>query len=198
MKDTNNYLIVGLGNPGLRYEDTLHNIGRKIVKAFEKDINDVNGFREKKSFFSLLSQVIYDDKKINLMLPQTYMNDSGKAVFSFLSFYNLNIENILIIADDVYIPFGGLKLRKKGSSGGHNGLKDIENKLNTVEYARLRIGVGLDSRMQLEDYVMTRFAKEKKVELPDIIDEAIKIIKIWIKEGSDKAMDYISLKNKGN
>ncbi len=194
MEKTDNYLIVGLGNPGVKYENTLHNIGRIVVREFGKDINE---FKESKKFFSLLSRNIYENKKINLLLPQTYMNNSGKAVLSFMSFYNIDIENILIIADDVYIPFGELRFRTKGSSGGHNGLKDIGNKLNTVEYSRLKIGVGLDERMQLDDYVISKFTKEKKDKLPYVINEAINVIKLWIREGSDKALDYISLKNKG-
>jgi len=152
------YLIVGLGNIGAQYDNTRHNIGFKIVDALAKEyaatfetvtLGDVATFRFKGRTFVLLK-------------PSTYMNLSGKAVRYWMDKEKISIENILIITDDLNIDFGAIRLKGKGTAGGHNGLKDIQEKLNTATYPRFRFGVGADySKGRQVDFVLNEWSKEE-------------------------------------
>lgn len=179
------YLIVGLGNPGKSYEKTRHNIGFQIVKAFAK--------KHSITFRASLSQVkgslgmgVFGEKKIFLLLPLTYMNQSGQSVRQCLDYYK--IDDLIVITDDIALVLGRIRMRLKGSSGGHNGLKDVEAKLKTQEYKRLRVGVGDRNSGDLADYVLGRFTEEEQKQLPEIITRCVCVLETWLLEGEEVAM----------
>lgn len=168
------YLIVGLGNPGSKYENTRHNIGFKVVEAFAK---------EREAAFSVdkLAEVAYakfKGRNIVLIKPTTFMNLSGKAVNYWMQQEKIPRENVLVITDDLALPFGKLRMKGKGSDGGHNGLKDIQAVLNSGEYARLRFGVGSEFKAgQQSDYVLGEWSKEEDAALGERISVATEFIK---------------------
>ena len=167
------FLIVGLGNIGSKYENTRHNIGFKIVDevaeehkvSFETEkLGDVANFRFKGRTFVLLK-------------PSTFMNLSGKAVKYWMDKEKISIENILVVTDDVNIDFGTIRLKAKGSAGGHNGLKDVQEKLNTQQYARFRFGVGGNySKGRQVDFVLGEWNKEENSQLIERLPTSAKII----------------------
>jgi PTH1 family peptidyl-tRNA hydrolase len=168
------YLIIGLGNPGYKYEETRHNIGFKVVEAFAKECD--TSFEVKK--LGELAQAKYKGRQILLLKPNTFMNLSGKAVNYWMQTEKIPIENILVITDDLALPFGKLRMKGKGSSGGHNGLKDIQAVLNSTEYARLRFGVGDEFKPgQQVDYVLGEWNAHEKETLEDRIKTATEFIK---------------------
>ena len=167
------YLIVGLGNIGAKYDNTRHNIGFKILDALAKEydvtfetdkLGDITSFRFKGRTFVLLK-------------PSTYMNLSGKAVKYWMDKEKISIDNILIITDDLNIDFGTIRLKGKGSDGGHNGLKDIQEKLNTSKYPRFRFGVGSNySKGRQVDFVLSEWSKEENSLLIERIPISCKLI----------------------
>jgi PTH1 family peptidyl-tRNA hydrolase len=168
------YLIVGLGNPGSKYEETRHNIGFKVVEAFAKECN--TSFEVKK--LGDLALAKYKGRQIYLLKPNTFMNLSGKAVNYWLQSEKIPIENLLVITDDIALPFGKLRMKGKGSDGGHNGLKDIQAQLKTAEYARVRFGVGADFKQgQQADYVLGEWNNQEKETLTERIQTATEFIK---------------------
>lgn len=150
-------LIVGLGNPGKEYEKTRHNIGFMILDDFAKYIK-IDFCKEK--FGGLYTEYIQNNEKIILLKPQKYMNLSGEVVSSFVKYFNIKLDDILIISDDLNMPIGKIRLRRKGSSGGHNGLKNIELHLHSDEYKRLRIGISNNRNIDMKDFVLGKFSKE--------------------------------------
>ncbi len=179
------YLIVGLGNPGAEYEETRHNIGFKVVDALAKELGV--SFTLNKAAFR--ADVKYKSRTFVLIKPITYMNLSGKAVNYWLQTEKISIENLLVITDDIALPFGKLRMKGKGSDGGHNGLKDIQAILNTQEYARLRFGVGSDfAKGRQADYVLGKWTKEENLDLPARIDIATEFIKSFASIGLQMTM----------
>jgi PTH1 family peptidyl-tRNA hydrolase len=168
------YLIVGLGNPGLEYEETRHNIGFKVVDALAKELGD--SFTLNKAAFR--AEVKFKGRTLILIKPITYMNLSGKAVNYWMQTEKIALENLVVITDDIALPFGKLRMKGKGSDGGHNGLKDIQATLKTQEYTRLRFGVGSDfTKGRQADYVLGKWSKEENLDLPERIDVATEFIK---------------------
>lgn len=168
------YLIVGLGNPGLEYEETRHNIGFKVVDALVKELGGT--FTLNKAAFR--AEVKFKGRTLILIKPITYMNLSGKAVNYWMQTEKIPIENLVVITDDIALPFGKLRMKGKGSDGGHNGLKDIQATLNTQEYTRLRFGVGNDfAKGRQADYVLGKWSKEENLDLSARIDVATEFIK---------------------
>lgn len=148
-------LIVGLGNPGLKYKNTRHNVGFMVLNAYAEE-NKLK-FKEKREF----KGEVYIDKNFILLKPTTFMNLSGDSIRLVQNFYKIDPEDILVICDDFNLPFLKLRLRKKGSAGGHNGLKSIIENINSEEFSRLRIGIGLpDENYDIIDYVLSKFTKE--------------------------------------
>ncbi len=168
------YLIVGLGNPGEKYKNTRHNIGFKVVEKFVEDLG---------GSFSLgknaeVAEVKFKGRIIVVIKPTTYMNLSGKAVNYWMQAEKIPKENILVITDDLALPFGKLRMKGKGSDGGHNGLKDIQATLNSQEYARLRFGVGNNfHKGQQSDYVLGDWSPEEDKDLEERINIATEFIK---------------------
>lgn len=176
-------LIVGLGNPGKKYENTRHNLGFTIVSSFAKKCNW--NFKKERELEGELAIGTCNQVKVVLLLPTTYMNLSGHSVKKTMDFYKISLPNLLIVNDDFALPFGAFRYRKQGSAGGHNGLKSIEFCLKTQEYSRLRVGIG-DPIGPIENYVLSSFTKEEIESLPQIIDEGVQFITNWIQEIEEK------------
>lgn len=165
------YLICGLGNIGPEYELTRHNIGFLVVDALAKE-HDAT-WKQGRHVFE--TEIRHKGRTLTLIKPTTYMNLSGKAVSHWMKELKMPIENLLVVTDDLALPFGKLRLKAKGSSGGHNGLKDIEEKLGGNAYPRLRFGVGDDFPQGRQvDYVLSPFSAKEKGDLASYIDRAVK------------------------
>lgn len=179
------YLIVGLGNPGAKYENTRHNIGFKVVEAFAE---------ERKAVFETIklgdvAKAKWKGRQVILLKPSTFMNLSGKAVNYYLQKEKISIENLLIITDDLALPFGKLRMKGKGSDGGHNGLKDIQAVLNTNNYARLRFGVGSEfGTGQQVDYVLGEWDNTEAKHIEERIKTATEFIKGFTTIGLNQTM----------
>ena len=186
------YLIVGLGNPGFLYKNTRHNYGFKVVKALAK--KHKLEFKKDSSFLGKIAKGNIEGKKTILLLPQTYMNESGKSVQKVFNFYKIDLKNILIVADDADITFGEFKIKTNSSAGGHNGLASIEKYLNTNSYARLRLGIG-KSENKLESYVLDSFTSDEKQLLSGYENKATGFIELWLKSGIEIAANTINAKS---
>lgn len=182
------YLIAGLGNPGSAYEMTRHNIGFHTIDY----IAEQNGVKIKKlKFRALYGEGIINGEKVFLVKPQTYMNRSGDSVGDFAAFYKIDPAHIIIINDDTSLPVGKLRIRARGSAGGHNGLKSIICRLNSDEFIRIKMGVGSprDKDYDLADYVLGRFPKEQFPVMESAIMRTGKAVKEIIKNGVQSAMN---------
>lgn len=189
----NVYLIAGLGNPGIFYKSTRHNYGFMVVELLAKK----HGlkFIKDSSFKAKVARGKIGDKDVLLVLPQTYMNESGVAVKKVLDFFKVELEKVLIVADDADIAFGEFKIKTNSSAGSHNGLASIEKHLNSRNYARLRLGIGrVDS--ELKSYVLSSFSKEEKKLLPSLKEKAADFIELWMNSGLDMAANQINVKEK--
>ncbi|MFM6934625.1 MAG: aminoacyl-tRNA hydrolase [Flavobacteriales bacterium] len=181
------FLIVGLGNPGKEYEDTRHNIGFKVVDEIAKELGAT--FVLDKAAFR--AEVKFKGRTLVLIKPITYMNLSGKAVNYWLQAEKIAATNLFVITDDIALPFGKLRLKGKGSDGGHNGLKDIQAVLKTEVYARLRFGVGNDfSKGRQADYVLGEWTKDEQLSLPERIQTATEFIKSFAFVGLEMTMTH--------
>lgn len=168
------FLIVGLGNPGTKYENTRHNIGFKVVEAFVKERE--GSFSSDK--LADVAKVKFKGRVVVLIKPTTFMNLSGKALNYWMQAEKIPLENVLVITDDLALPFGKLRMKGKGSDGGHNGLKDIQATIKSQEYARLRFGVGSEfNKGQQVDYVLGEWNKEELETLEERINTATEFIK---------------------
>ena len=188
-----NYLIVGLGNIGVEYANTRHNIGFMVLDAWAQASNIV--FESGR--YGSTTTVSFKGRKFTLLKPSTYMNLSGKAVRYWMNELKIQPENLLVISDDLNIPFGTLRLRKNGSAGGHNGLTNISELLGTQDYARIRVGIGNEfGRGQQVGYVLGEFSEGERKEIPDICKRVIDGVKAWATVGADRAMNVVNTKPK--
>ncbi|MEY4659123.1 MAG: hypothetical protein RJB36_889 [Bacteroidota bacterium] len=179
------YLVVGLGNPGKEYEETRHNIGFKVLDAFARE-QGATYMLDKAAF---RAEVKFKGRTLILIKPITFMNLSGKAVNYWLQAEKIELKNLLVITDDIALPFGKLRLKGKGSDGGHNGLKDVQAVLKTETYARLRFGVGNDfSKGRQADYVLGEWTKNEQLDLPERIQTATEFIKSFSFIGLEMTM----------
>lgn len=168
------YLIVGLGNPGAEYENTRHNIGFKVVESISAELEG----KWQLDKLAEVSRVKFKGRQLILIKPTTYMNLSGKAVNYWMQNEKIPLDNLLVITDDIALPFGKLRMKGKGSDGGHNGLKDIQKVLNSQNYARLRFGVGNDFHPgQQADYVLGNWDKNEAKALQERIEVSKEFIK---------------------
>lgn len=182
------YLLVGLGNPGSAYDYTRHNIGFHVIEAIASQLGWA--FKNTPRLQAKLAQGVVGDKKVLLLLPQTYMNSSGESVRLCVDYYRICLNHVMVVTDDIAIPFGNLRVKPSGSSGGHNGLKSIESHLSTQIYPRMRVGVGDERQGSLADHVLSRFSQQEMDLLPRIVDRAAQSAKVWLSEGIVKAMQY--------
>ena len=184
-------LIVGLGNPGKAYERTRHNIGFDVVKALAEKYQLT--FRSSWRAKGKLAKGMIGDVETILLMPKTYMNRSGIAVKACVKRFSLDVSSLLVVSDEIALPFGKIRIREKGSSGGHKGLKNIEHELGgTQDYARLRVGISNAEEGELVEYVLSRFNSEEEQRLPSIISDATKAIMCWLEEGINAAMQKVN------
>lgn len=179
------FLIVGLGNPGSQYEDTRHNIGFKVVDNIAKEYN-IEFSRQK--FKGICGEGFINGEKVILLKPTTYMNLSGESVREVIDFYKLSNENVLVIYDDISLDVGRLRIREKGSAGGHNGIKSIIAHLGTDIFPRIKVGVG-QPNVDLVNYVLGKFSKEEMEVLNESIDASTKAVKDIINDNVKTAMN---------
>lgn len=185
------YLIVGLGNIGAEYRNTRHNIGFKVLDAFAEASNTVFSTQR----YGDVAQVRVKNKLLVLLKPSTYMNLSGEAVRYWMNKENIPLENVLVIVDDLALPFGAIRIKGKGSDGGHNGLKNIADMLSTQNYARIRFGIGNEFPKGAQiDYVLGNFTEEQEKLMPERLKVAIDAIKAFCLSGLTFAMNNYSNK----
>lgn len=178
-------LIVGLGNPGHEYENTRHNVGFKTIDKYAS----ILGVSITKSKFNgLYVETMTQNEKIILLKPQSYINLSGEVIRKFVDFYKISVDDILIIHDDLDLAIGTFKLKKKGSSGGHNGLKNIELHLGTQMYKRIKIGISNNKSMDTKDYVLGRMSREDENKLDAVIDTVMAILDDYFQLSFDALM----------
>ncbi|NQV32452.1 MAG: aminoacyl-tRNA hydrolase [Phycisphaeraceae bacterium] len=179
------FMVVGLGNPGLKYKNTRHNIGFDVIDRLAERFHvDV---RQKK-FGARFGTVDLEDKKLILLKPWQYMNLSGQAVATAVGFYKLDLKRVMVVIDDMALEPGSVRLRAKGSAGGHNGLSDIVAKLGTNQVARCRVGIGRDQSGWDVDHVLGRPSKAEQALLDPAIDQAQEAVLCWLSDGIDLAM----------
>ena len=186
-----NYLVVGLGNIGAEYANTRHNMGFMVLDAWAQASN----ISFESGRYGSTATISFKGRRFHLLKPSTYMNLSGKAVRYWMNELKVPVENILVISDDLNIPFGTLRLRKNGSAGGHNGLTNITELIGTQEYARIRMGIGNDfGRGQQVGYVLGELTQEEKEQMPDLCKRVIDGVKAWATIGADRAMNTVNTK----
>ncbi len=179
-------LVVGLGNPGRKYDGTRHNIGFMVIDGLASGIG-VSGGQNR--FDGTTFDWLEGSERILLLKPETFMNLSGRAVRQAMDFYQIDVKDVLVICDDVAIPLGKLRFRARGTHGGHNGLRDIQNHLGTTEYARLRIGVDTPKHGEMADYVLSRFASSERPVIEDALAKAMQGVVLWVRQGIDACMN---------
>lgn len=184
-------LIVGLGNPGNNYKNTRHNIGFMFLDYYLRD--------ESVNWKSLYNGLYYftniNGEKVCFLKPQSYMNLSGEVIYKFFSYYKLNFEDILIISDDLDLKIGNFKLKSSGSSGGHNGLKNIEKMLGTSNYKRLKIGIGNSDLIDTKDYVLGKLSEEEKKIIQNSFVKLSALLDDYFKYDFGKLMNLYNKKN---
>jgi PTH1 family peptidyl-tRNA hydrolase len=182
----NDYLIIGLGNPGCSYEKTRHNVGFRAVRHFAE--RHRMGMRREERMMAEIGRGKIGDAKVGLILPLTYMNSSGEAVRASMKVFKVPLSQLVVVVDDVALPLGTLRLRAEGSHGGHNGLKSVESHVESDKYPRLRMGVGSSTKSSLADYVLGKFEPAEESLLPEIFERTADVLDCWLKEGIQAAM----------
>lgn len=185
----NVFLIVGLGNPGGEYADTRHNAGFRAAETLAERWRV--GWSLEKKFQARVAKVDLGERRVVLCEPQTYMNLSGEAVRAVLGFYRVPVARLLVLVDDADLPFGEIRLRARGSSGGHHGLDSVAEHVGTTDYARLKIGIGQrrDGPRQITGFVLSPFAGEEKKTLGKILARVADQAECWMAEGVERAMN---------
>ncbi|OCL25752.1 aminoacyl-tRNA hydrolase [Orenia metallireducens] len=179
-------LVVGLGNPGFKYEATRHNVGFMVIDYLAKECKEEVSSKEKKA---LVAKTRIGGEKVILAKPQTFMNNSGEAVRTLADYYNIQAEDILIIYDDLDLEVGQIRLKPKGGHGGHNGIRSIINHLGTKEFNRLRVGIGRPLYGTVVDYVLGKFSKEEEDTIKEAIKESASAINLYLETDLNKAMN---------
>jgi len=183
-------LVVGLGNPGPKYEGTRHNIGFAVLDYLATGTG-AGGWRSR--FQSQVAEMVEATEQVLLLKPGTFMNLSGRAVRQTLDFYKVNVSDVLVICDDIALPLGKLRVRAKGSHGGQNGLRNIQEQLGTPEYARLRIGIDSPGEfMDAAEYVLSRFKPGEKPVVTDAVAVAAQSVLLWVRSGIDVCMNRVN------
>lgn len=201
-------LIVGLGNPGRQYEFTRHNMGFLVVQALAQSYGWQ--FKEDKQFRALIAKGKVGNATVHLLLPLTYMNESGLAVRRYLDFYKLTADDVIVVTDDIALLYGEMRVRAVGSAGGHNGLKSIQTHLNSSHYLRLRMGIDhqkpeqkpegqmdFQQRGSLADYVLDKFSLDEITTLPSFVESGVKVLKRLISEDVAAVMNTVNTKQQG-
>jgi PTH1 family peptidyl-tRNA hydrolase len=178
-------IVVGLGNPGSRYTGTRHNVGYAVIDSL---VRSPNAGRFQERFKGFVAELREASCKVLLVKPLTFMNLSGQCVRQFVDFYQAPLTDLLVVCDDINLPLGKLRVRKRGTHGGHNGLRDIQAHLGTSEYARLRIGVDLPDQDAVE-HVLGRFRPSEQAVIDDAVSLAAQAVGVWIHQGIEACMN---------
>lgn len=185
------HLIVGLGNPGAEYARTRHNAGFRLVERLAERWR--LEWSASKKFHARLARGEYGGRRVVLCEPQTFMNLSGEAVGALVDFYRVKLQNLMVAVDDADLPVGEIRLRMRGSSGGHHGLESIEQRLGTRDFARLRIGIGrLDGRREITGHVLGRFEAAEAALVDRVLTAAGNQVECWLDAGIQKAMSQFN------
>ncbi len=182
------YLIVGLGNPGLQYEKTRHNAGFMVLDALANRLNtEINKYK----FKAKLTEIEISGKRCLVMKPETYMNNSGQAVVEAMNFYKLDVDHLVIIYDDISLEPGSMRIRRKGSDGGHNGIKSIIQLTGEDKFPRIKIGVGKKPhpKFDLADWVLSRFKDDELEKIDAVCEKACDSLELIVKGDIDTAMN---------
>lgn len=182
-------LIVGLGNPGKKYSNTRHNMGFDVLDNVAKKLG-ITTWKER--YGGLYFDTYIDMSRVIFLKPQKFINLSGDVMIEFVRFFGIALDDIIVISDDLDLPLGSLKLKLRGSSGGHNGLKNIEKQLKSNEYKRIKIGISNDKEMDTKDYVLGKLSKEEKKILNPVIEKATDAVISSVK------VPFVELMNKYN
>lgn len=183
------YLIAGLGNIGAEYAGTRHNIGFMVLDAWAQASNTVFLTRR----YGDMAELSWKGRKLNLLKPSTYMNLSGNAVRYWMQKLHIPVSNVIVVCDDLNLEFGRVRMRLQGSSGGHNGLKSVEECLGTAQYTRIRVGIGNDfERGAQVDFVLGKLSEEQRAMMPEISGIVIQGVKDYCTAGPDRAMDGVN------
>ncbi len=186
-------LIVGLGNPGTKYENTRHNAGFMVMDALSRKLETPI---DRKKFEGVYAKTRYRGEDIILLKPETYMNNSGFSIRACMDFFKIAPEDLIVIYDDMDTDVGSIRLREKGSAGGHNGMKSIISCVMTDTFDRIRVGIGRNRQMNIADYVLSRFKPEEIEPLNEAIDHAASAVLFSITQGFNKAMNRYNVKAK--
>lgn len=181
-------IVVGLGNPGRQYAQTRHNFGFFVVDELAKRTSAPSS---RKRMNAEISETRYGDDRLILVMPQTFMNASGVAVREIMRWYKATPADVLVVVDDLDLPYGQIRLRARGSAGGHNGLKSIFKETGTQEIPRLRVGIGRSGHHAI-GHVLSKFSPEEQETLPRLIDEAADAVELWLRKGVLEAMNLIN------
>jgi PTH1 family peptidyl-tRNA hydrolase len=179
-------LVVGLGNPGKRYAGTRHNVGYAVVDLLAES---PHASRWHSRFQAQVAELREDSGRVLLVKPETFMNLSGRCVREVMQFYQVSPEDLLVVCDDINLPLGRLRFRARGSHGGHNGLRDIQNHLGTIEYSRLRIGVGSPGAGDAVDFVLGRFGPTDQAVMEEAVRTAAQAVLVWVERGTEACMN---------
>jgi len=195
-------IIVGLGNPGQKFEKTRHNVGFWVLDEFKKKFQFPE-FKIKSDFFSKITKKKIGKHNVILLKPQTFMNDSGKAVQAIIEKRKLNPKNLIVVHDDLDIPFGKIKISVGKSSAGHKGVQSIIEKIKNKDFIRVRVGINPECKQKIKiaEFVIEEFKEEEIKALPHIIELTVKAIETILEEGVEKAMNKFnssSVNNLGN
>lgn len=187
------YIIAGLGNPGRKYENTRHNIGFIALDLLaERNDIKINKIKHK----ALVGEGRISGQKVLLVKPQTYMNLSGQSLQEVMAYYKEEIEKLVVIYDDIDIPMGTVRIRKKGSAGTHNGMRSVVQCLSSDQFPRIRIGLGDGRKGELKDFVIGGFSKEEKAPLEEAVRRAVLAAECIVEKGIDKAMNEYNVRQK--
>ncbi|HEV3261528.1 MAG TPA: aminoacyl-tRNA hydrolase [Gemmataceae bacterium] len=179
-------VVVGLGNPGNRYAGTRHNVGFAVIHRLA-DGPGCGRFQSR--FQAQVAELMEGPHKVLLAMPETFMNLSGRCVRELVDFYQLPLEDLLVVCDDINLPLGKLRARARGTHGGHNGLRDIQNHLGTTAYARLRIGVDTPQQKDAIDHVLGRFRPSERPVIDEAVAQAVQAVGVWVHQGIEACMN---------
>jgi peptidyl-tRNA hydrolase, PTH1 family len=179
-------VVVGLGNPGNKYHGTRHNVGFAVIDGLA---SSPSAGKFQSRFQAQVAELMEGQEKVLLVKPETFMNLSGRSVRQIVDSYQLPLTDVLVVCDDVNLPLGRLRARAKGTHGGHNGLRDIQNHLGTTEYSRLRLGVDAGGGGELTDHVLGRFRPSERPVIEDSLALAVQAVSVWIQQGIEVCMN---------
>lgn len=186
-------LVVGLGNPGPRYAETRHNVGFLIVDELARRWQAAVDHYDKR-FEALIAETMFAEQRVTLMKPQTFMNLSGRSVSAFTRFFKLAPDGVVVIYDDMDLPPGRVRVRERGSAGGHNGMSDVIHHLSTENIARVRVGIGRVHGGQSSAHVLSKFDARDREEVAASIATAVDAVECWVREGVTPAMNRFNKK----